>query len=263
MYQGHLGKTDKIFVVYPAFAGGNHLINLISLCQQVEPSWLNGEELLRAYKIRLVENNGIDEGGYIAHYNLPNNDNYNSSPGRLIKHHGEFLSQTDAGYINLLAGHHRGYMFLVHQYYLKFMPDFLSNIKNIKWIMITYPTNKNSLCARRIDIEHRSHRTAAFKEEQSIYENFNKSYNWNLFPPPQVNAGDRREKKINEIFTINEQTSISLDSDIYFSDEGSEHVRNLLKLNFDLELPEIADDIHKCWVGMVKKRVKYYDDHGK
>ena len=259
MSSGHLGKTDNIFVVYPAFAGGNHLINLIGLCQQVEPTWLSGEELLQAYKIRLVDNGGIDEGGYIAHYNLPDNDN--SSPSRLIKHHGTFLSQTDAGYINLLAGHHHGYMYLVHNYYIEFMPDFLSNIKNVKWIMITYPTNKNSLCARRIAIEHRS---VAFEDEQSIYENFDKSYNWNLdLPGGSPSSYTQREEKINEIFTINEQTSISLDSDIYFSDEGSEHVRNLLKLNFDLELPEIADDIHKCWVGMVKKRVKYYDDHGK
>ena len=50
MSSGHLGKTDNILVVYPAFAGGNHLINLISLCQQVEPTWLSGGELFRENK---------------------------------------------------------------------------------------------------------------------------------------------------------------------------------------------------------------------
>jgi hypothetical protein len=35
----------------------------------------------------------------------------------------------------------------------------------------------------------------------------------------------------------------------------------MLRDYFNLELPEIADDIHNTWIDMIKKRIDYYNKH--
>lgn len=255
---GQLGKTDNIFVVYPSFGGGNHLVNLIALCHNVEPSWIKGKDLLWQYKFRNSDDGGIDEGGMIAHYNLP--DRTQANEQRLIQHKETFIEQTANGYINLMQGHCHSYEKLAHGYCHDWYPNVFDGIDNVKWIMIEYPSNPTSLCSQRIRIE--KEHVDLIEDELKLYPKLDDIYTWNLGHLPELNA--EKSQEISGIYDMCPGiNAISIDSDIYFTVEGSEYLRGILKGYFDLELPSIADRIHAAWVKMIQRRVAYYNKYGK
>jgi len=257
MSLGQLGKTDNIFVVYPSFAGGNHLVNLIALCDKVEPSWLNGKDLLARYKGRNKDNAGIEEGGLIAHYNMP--DNTHANERRLFNHLDDLKKQNEDGYINLIQGHRHSYTTIAHSF-IHWSPELFDDINNIKWLMIEYPTDKDSLCARRIQIE--KEHVELLEDESSLYPKLEDTFTWDstLFEK----ESSIKLQRLHELYDMQPGTnSVSINSDIFFSYEGCNLLRSTLKGYFNLELPEIADEVHSEWVDMIKRRVRYYDKHKK
>jgi hypothetical protein len=255
---GKLGKTDNIFVVYPSFCGGNHLVNLIALCHNVEPSWKKGNDLLRHYKDRNKNDGGIDAGGFIAHYNML--DKTPANERRLIEHRESFVKQTANGYVNLLQGHHHSYKKLAHGYCNDEYPNVFDGIDNVKWIMIEYPTNSTSLCSQRLQIEKKH--VELFEDELKVYPKLDDGYTWDFNNFAKGNAEKKQE--ISSIYNMCPGTNaISIDPEIYFTVEGSEYLRGILKGYFDLELPSIADEVHAEWTRMIRRRVAYYNKYEK
>ena len=251
---GKLGKTDNIFVVYPSFAGGNHLANLIGLCENVEPTWLNGKKLLQKYKKRNSNDAGINTGGMIAHYNMPNNTEANEE--RLFNWADQFIKQTADGYINLLQGHHHSYGKIGHSF-VHWNDKIFDGITNIKWLMIEYPSDINSLCSQRMHIEKRN--IEPLEDEKKLYKKLDKPRNWDY---SHFSNHPNKLTTLDKIYTMNPDTNaVSISSDVFFSYEGVNLVRDMLRDYFNLELPEIADDIHNTWIDMIKKRIDYYNKH--
>lgn len=263
---GQLGKTDNIFVVYPSFSGGNHLINLIGLCDNVEPTWLKGKDLLTHYSNRLDDDIGISQGGMIAHYNIP--DNTEANEHRLVNHNKLFKKQTSSGFVNLLQGHNHSFKRLAHFYCSDIYSDNpFDGIENVKWLMIEYPTNQDSLSFQRMSIEKQG--VELLEDEIVLYPKLDSTYDWGLTELQPLgeydkDLFDKRINQLNDIYNMNASTNaVSLDSDIYFTYEGSQLVRDILKSSFDLELPSIADEIHALWIDMIERRVDYYNTYGK
>ena len=242
-----LGKTNNIFVLYPAFAGGNHLCNLVSLCKGVEPTWLSPKDLLKRYQVaNSILDVGTDEGGLIAHHN--NTSLTTANIDRLYNYKELLLSQQNNGYINLIQGHHFSFQKLLEQNY-----ELVLEFENINWLMIECP-KIDSLGRQRMDIETRD--VIALENPDEVYPVLTQAYTWDKSKLNHVDFDTIQ--KISAIYDICPgHNGISVDSDIYFSYEGSKYIRSLLKGYFDLELPLIADRIHKLWIDMIEYRVTH------
>lgn len=244
-----LGKTNNIFVLCPTFSGGNHLCNLLGLCEGVEPTWLSPKDLLKQYQL---VNKSLDfateEGGLVAHYNNTNNDTANLD--RVINYKELLLSQQRNGYINVIQGHHFSFQKFLNQNY-----ELLLEFENVKWIMIETP-KLGSLGRQRMDIETRD--VIELENPDERYPALNETYLWDTTQLSQKNVNFNTIQKASAIYNICPgYNGVSVDSDIYFSYAGSKYIRSLLKGYFDLELPPIADRIHKLWVDMIEYRVTY------
>lgn len=257
---GELGQTDNIFVVYPSFTGGNHLSNLIGLCKNVEPTWLKDKELFKKYYLTThSEHYGIDEGGMIAHHNIPGTTNANEK--RLYNHKEQFIENVSNGYINILGGHNHSFRKLVHLYiHDQNHSDMFGGIDNIKWLMIEYPNDKNSLATKRQMIEKAN--ISPVEDELILYPKLDNIYEWDFNDLAEDDAD--KISKVKEIYTMCPGTNaVSLDADVFFTKEGIEDVRSMLKGYFGLHLPSIANQIHSLWIQMIEMRVDYYNEHGK
>jgi hypothetical protein len=233
-----LGKFSNIFLLYPSFAGGNHLANLISLCHNVEPSWLDADALLKKYiDISRPGATKVNHGGLIAHHN--NINIFESKIDRVFIHYDQLIRQQEEGYINIIQGHHHSFRKLIINL------EYIAALKDIKWLVIKYPS-KDSLGYKRLQIEKRG--VDLLENEESIYNDVVK-FDTSLPAPSHLHH-------VTEVFNFFPgNNSITIDSDRYFTYDGSKYIREILKSYFGLELPKIADRIHRLWIDMIEYRV--------
>lgn len=232
-----LGKFSNIFLLYPSFAGGNHLANLIGLCEGVEPAWLDADSLLEKYLTVSLPGSRVNLGGMIAHHNIENP--YESNADRVFLHYDQLIRQQEEGYVNIIQGHHHSFQKLI------FNLEYIEKFKDIKWLVIKYPS-EGTLGYQRMQIEKRD--LPLLEDERNIYQDIVKFDTTNLSPPHLSHVA-----KIFDFYSGN--NSIAIDPDLYFAYDGSKYIRGILRGYFGLELPKIADRIHKLWIDMIEYRI--------
>lgn len=232
-----LGKFSNIFLLYPSFAGGNHIANLIGLCEGVEPAWLDADSLLEKYLRTSLPGSIVNLGGMIAHHN--NENIYESNVDRVFLHYDQLLRQQEEGYVNIIQGHHHSFQKLI------FNLEYIEQIKDIKWLVIKYP-KEGSTCWKRMQIEKRD--LPLIEDEKNIYKD-KVHFDTSTLSPTHLSH-------VAKIFDFNEgNNSIAIDPDLYFTYDGSKYIRDILRGYFGLKLPKIADRIHKIWVDMIEYRI--------
>ena len=126
--------------------------------------------------------------------------------------------------------------------------------------MIEYPNDKNSLATKRQMIEKAN--ISPIEDELILYPKLDNIYEWDFDDFAEDDAD--KLSKVKEIYTMCPGTNaVSLDADVFFTKEGIEDVRSMLKGYFGLHLPSIANQIHSLWIQMIEMRVDYYNEHGK
>lgn len=212
-------KAKYLYVVYPGATGGNHVCNMISLCEGFEPrvhknnykQWLLKKYKRVDYKLKHPKfvNAHVDDS--ILHidrlYEYVDKDYLFSATNKVViqGHVFNFWGAIDKGIIDELG------------------PDYVG-------IVIDYP-KEGSMAHERITVYdyHSPHRMYEFPMEIKFIENS---------------------------FTIHEDNGFFLSTDKLFTLEGSQHLRELLKESFDLDLPPEADEMHKLWFTWMEHVVK-------
>lgn len=241
-----LGTVKNIFLIYPPFSGGKHITNLIRLCSGVEPNLLLGEELLTLYTQHNIRAcTGINSDGLVAHYNTEETDTINID--RLYNCKDQLIKQQHDGYINLIHGHHNDFKKLLSNY------QCIEGLEDIKWLMIENPA-EGSLFWKIMQIENAGREL--IKNEPALYVKLDQIYTWDYSPLKVYDTDRTIISKITNIYDIcPSHNGISIDPSQYCSYDGFKYLRDTLKGYFGLELPPIADRIHKLWIDMIEYRV--------
>ena len=214
-------KAKYLYVVYPGATGGNHVCNMISLCEGFGPRIKRSnykEWMLKKYKRISLDyklksprfvNAHVDDGIHHADrlYEYVDKEYLSTTTDKVTiqGHVFNFWGAIDKGIIDELG------------------PDYVG-------IVIDYPL-EGSMAYERISVYgyHSPHREYTFPMEIKFIDNS---------------------------FSITEDNGFMLSTDTLFSPEGSHHLRELLRSKFELELPPEADEMHKHWFTWMEHVIK-------
>lgn len=206
-----------LYVVYPGACGGNHVCNMISLCDGFGPRVHRPdykEWLIESYKKydydkkphKYVNAHVSDDIHHIDRLYEYVDKEYALNPNHTLIVQGHlfnFFSASDNGILEELG------------------PDY-------KGIVMDYPP-EGSMPWQRIE---------AYGYHSPVRE-----YTF----PVQLSKGHPIGKSKQISLEINENNGFHLDTVIFFTPEGSQYLRELLKLHFDVVLPPEADELHSMW----------------
>ncbi len=203
-------KAKHMYVVYPGATGGNHVCNMISLCEGFGPrvkkpnyaQWMLKKYKRVDYKLKQPKfvNAHVDDN--IHHVD------------RLY----EYIDKSELDSTNdkiIIQGHIFNFWAAINNGILEELgPDYVG-------IVIDYP-KEGSMAYDRITVYgyHSDHRQYTFPLEVKLLE---------------------------YAVNITEDNGFFLSTDKLFTPEGSQHLREYLLDKFDLVLPPEADEMHKMW----------------
>lgn len=207
-------KSKNLFIAFTGGAGGNHVANMLSLCPEFSPRFQH-----KHYKEILIHSYQRATREKInanAHFYQYFNGIENTS-GFKNEEQRTFLLNNQ--HRNILIGH-------FHQWVEVFEKGLERDFNNVIWMIFTMPS-LNSLGGKRL---------------------LNKGYG---FPDP---------KKYNIPFVPNfnkspivtKDTAFLFDTDILFTDQGSQYLRECVATYFGIELPVEADLLHREWISWMK-----------
>lgn len=231
-------NVQNIFLVYPAFCGGNHLINLLSLSEKIEPSFLSPKELKFRYQ-ELNRQIDIDtpKEYRIAHFNEPERF---SNSGRVIEPTllDDMLTQQKEGYINVVQGHLNNWLELMINHRTK-----LEQLKSPIWMFMSWP--KEELALTRL-------RNAPHALEKEIEFNYPSVDETEDIPIWKLGSDawnfDTVSGSTKKLFNVQPSSRIMIDTDEFFKESGFNYFHALVKGYLGIELPyDMGLSIHKLW----------------
>lgn len=229
-------NVSNIFLVYPAYAGGNHLINLLSLSEKVEPSFLSPKELKSEYQ-RLNREQDIDTplAYRIAHFNEPENfaNSWRVLDGELRK---QLVEQQNEGYINVVQGHMNNWIELYQD------GEKIKELKNPIWMFMSWP--KSDVVLDRM----KAKKETLEKENQWIYPDANENDDiaiWKCHSKWKFNQPSPEKAAM---FNVQPGNRIIIDTDLFFEESGFEYFSSIVKGYLGIELPyHMGNSIHQLW----------------
>jgi hypothetical protein len=211
----HFKKAKYLYVVYPGATGGNHVCNMISICEGFGPrvKKLNYKEwMLKKYK-------RVD-------YKLKPPKFVNAHVDDNIHHVDRLYEYVDKEYLLnanekiIIQGH-------IFNFWSALNEGILSELgQDYVGIVLDYPS-EGSMAHDRITVY-------GYHSEQRQYQ----------FP--------LEIKLLEYSVKISEDNGFFIDTSKLFTTEGSQYLRELLRDTFELELPPEADEMHKMWFTWMK-----------
>jgi len=205
-----LKKAKYLFVVYPGGCGGNHLANMLSLCDEFK-STSSYEQLLKQYKKIDIFFSNTTNPNIKAHFsdihlvqNLEDTDYRNK------------IIDEQNNEINIFIGHHQ-------HYFMDESKDFVKYFDDKIWIVFSFP-NTDSIPHKRL-----------IKSE--YYPCHIEHYMW----PYKTYISD------SYYHSADDSNGFYFDTEKFFTAEGCQYLREMLLSNFGVILPETADILHSMW----------------
>lgn len=224
---------DSIFVVYPGGTGGNHVRNLISTCPGILDN--TKPDMKALYEKHYTEIHRRKDTGaeisawdFVAHFNDITITEYIDNP-EIFK---EFIEYKG---VNVLFGHESAYQHLSQTELLT--P--LLEARRVIWIVLTWPSTGGIAAKRQERLVTLNLLTLRDQQSHEKYQ----------FPYYPSRFLDQK---------VDDSNGILLDTDRLFTETGSQYLRQLLLENFNLELPEEADHMHKLWFSGILATIDKY-----
>lgn len=234
-------KVNNIFLCYPAYCGGNHLINLLSLVDKIEPSFLSYEELKLRYEREIELKYRTEPYHRIAHFNeiqIPNVDVWEySNSGRVLfdQTHNTLIEQQNSGYINVIQGHMHNWWELWRE------GNKVLTLTNPVWMFMTFP--KKGPALERMQLKDEVYEMAVtfdypntdFEEDIQIY----KAYDSNKIC---------ENKKLKQLFNVQPGSAIVIDTDEFFKETGFDYFQKIIYGYLGIKIPyDMGNSIHQLW----------------
>ena len=229
-------NVNNIFLVYPAYAGGNHLINLLSLSEKVEPSFLSPQELKLEYQRLNREQDINTPNSYrIAHFNEPENfaNSWRVLDNDLRK---QLVEQQNEGYISVVQGHMNNWIELYTD------GEKIKELINPVWMFMSWPTSDPALERMK------SKKDAFEKENDWIYPSADAEDDIAIWESHKTMEFNRPSPEKAALFNVQPGNRIIIDTDEFFKESGFEYISSIAKGYFDIELPyAMGNSIHQLW----------------
>ena len=211
-------KSKYLYVIYPGACGGNHVCNMISLCTGFEQRVSNVKR--PDYKEWLL--NHYKKYNYLGKPHLYINAHLSNQPDHIDRLYDyvdkEYALNPDDTLI--LQGH-------LFNFWAANDNGILEELgSDFKAIVMSYPP-KNSLPWQRIE---------AYGYQSPVQE-------YGLSLPLSFRGLSYKRTKLE----VNENNGFYIDTVKFFTVEGSQYLRELLKQHFDVDLPPEADELHSMW----------------
>ena len=239
-------NVSNIFLVYPPYAGGNHLVNLISTCPKVEPSFLTASELKKQMQERNRLYNITDASLHrrIHHFNetvIPDvPPELYANTGRVLfdETFNVILQQQSRGYISIIQGHIQNWWGLIND------PEGrIHKLENYVWMFLTWPKKDPAL--KRIT-EHTENTEQTIPS--GLYPDIDFDGDYCMYDLPSFRVTDV-SNQTKEMFNIQPNKRVMIDTDKFFSDDGFDYIASSMKGFFDIELhPHLGYAIHNLWL---------------
>jgi hypothetical protein len=216
----NVSELKNLFILHPGGTGGNHLANLISLIPEFES--------------RLEHFDGEYQQSFLKAYErfvdplflpiLPTQ--IHSMKAHFLDKHG-LNGLDDESYrqklllnkrINILTGH-----------WHCFNDEDLSEFTDHAWITMSFP-KEDSMAYKRIKI---------YNFLPQLIESYAQPYDFKR--PP-----------------MSKENTFEFDTDIFFEDNGAEYLHQFLRQHFSIELPDVADEMHRKWMYGLKKSLELF-----
>ena len=213
-------KSKYLYVIYPGACGGNHVCNMISLCYGFESR--SGTIKKPYYKAWLFQQ--------YKNYNFEIKPiQYVNAHLQLNIHHVDRLYE----YVNKEYALNPPNTLIVQGHLFNFWAASDNGIleelgSDYKAIIMSYPS-ENSMPAKRIE----------------AYDYYSPVQDYTF--PLDICRGHPIGKPKNMTLEINENNGFYLDTVKFFTPEGSQYLRELLKQHFEVDLPLEADELHSMW----------------
>jgi hypothetical protein len=211
-------KSKYLYVIYPGACGGNHICNMISLCEGFEQRVSNIKR--PDYKEWL-----LDHYRKTDYFGKPYINAHLSDQPDHIHNLYEFVDKEYAVNPNntlILQGH-------LFNFWEASDNGILEELgSDYKAIIMSYPP-ENSLPWNRI--------------EAYGYQTSTQEYRFPLEMCKGHPIGEPKQISLD----VNENNGFYLDTVKFFTPEGSQYLRELLKQHFEIDLPSEADELHSIW----------------
>lgn len=195
--------------MFPGAAGGHHLANLISCCNEFI-QYHQPEELLDLYTkydqyldLCVPDINELSVQDYKAHF-FDMNYYFVDKIDTL-----EYPIESDK--IDIILGH-------THMFHAK--QSILNKIPNPAWIIMSWPKDGTLPGIRRIKMNSQTQIQGTYHWPNTYIQHTN---------------------------SLCDDYGFNLNTEQFWSKEGSNYLRELLLNNFGIHLPSVADDIHAIW----------------
>ena len=219
-------QSKNVFLIFPPGCGGNHLANMLSLHPDFEPRYQSKtytEEIIDSYKNQLTRPR--PKHHYIGDSAVHFSDLENLQPEYFAKFKDTIITTK------------RKYLFCSHAYEYFFadrvIPDF-RKLQDRIFMLFTRPTKQNMIAYLR----------------------------WSTGPwakgEPKMNAFNLREipnsNKVYNVESFSYMTKVSQDNilmvntDLFYTVDGTEYINELIKENFGLTLPETCKELHSVYM---------------
>ncbi len=211
-------ESKNVFITFTGGAGGHHISNMLSLCDEFEPKFVSTHyfmNMLTHYSNKTKRMTEIDPDALSSHFyhpvgsSLPPKIDYEFLMDET--NHSSLLSNKKK---NILIGHYPQWEEL---YRLELLDNFVNNV----WIVCSLPS-EGTLASRRL--------------EKSGYG----------FPPKNFYTIPYSYDHLGNIVT--EDSAFLFDTDTLFTDQGSQYLRECVAENFGITLPPEADLLHAEWM---------------
>jgi hypothetical protein len=217
-----LGKIKTLCILFPGGAGGHHLANLISCCEGFVQT-ISNDTMLDLYKKHDNRLKIVSRLNSIA---------VQSFKTHFFDHNHYFINKinspdypSNTDKIEIVTGH--SHMYHSHQ-------SVLEKIPSPFWIMMSWAEDDTAPGIRRIKL--------------GATNQVKRTYDWpNTY--------------IQHSTPINDDNGFLLETEKFWTADGSQYLRELLMANLGLSLPEIADEMHSLWYGWMDRVIteKIYD----
>lgn len=217
-------QANNIFITFTGGAGGHHISNMLSLCPEFEPKFQCKnyyENMLGQYLNKTRRINMSNPMEFNSHFYNPIGD---ASPMKLNT--AIFLDEASCLRLlsnkkkNIIIGHH-------HQWRESYNLGVVDRFKKNVWIVCTVP-KKDSLAGKRLEkLNFGFPETTAYKIPY-IYDH-----------------------RLPFAFA-KEEHAFLFETELLFTDYGSQYLRECVATHFGIVLPPEADILHIEWMKWMK-----------
>lgn len=202
----------NLCIVYPGATGGNHLANMLSLCDEFNALGYHISKQHMMYKYiqfdKLV-NTSMPPNALKAHFSLFTNLAW-------IKDDEIYQKKLVSIEKNLFHGH-------THDYHSACQTRRFQKFTHFAWLILTYP-EPDSIVFKR-------------KQAMGMIGDDPDLYTLPYTPHPLLATN----------IIADETNSVIVKSENIFSIDGIDYFADLIKQNFDITMPNICKDLHKLW----------------